>query len=406
MIYSSYLEINNLMGLHIFHALQSKVIRVSADIGFEKAKKIWECCYFTCRSRVYRGKGKRFVEYKESLQKSSELNRMIMHALSKLQIPANPITFALWYEFFLNRSEGLKKEIEEIINSDKPYTPDLGKRLFLRYIVTSDIQKLEEIEQSIFSMLNDVIKIVSTAGVDVSKFGAILSETTQCLTSIDDAREVRKVVEGIVTETQTMLQVNRQYEGKLKHTTEEIELLRKELSKVRQEASQDTLTGLANRKTFDETLADSITRLSRDLENVCLLMIDIDHFKNINDIHGHIIGDQVIRFVANTLKESVKGRDLIARYGGEEFAIILKNTPLGGAITLAEQIRHMVESSQLKQRGTGEPVNSVTISIGVESARSSDSAESLIVRADKALYHSKRTGRNKVTCLNPDYLLE
>lgn len=340
------------------------------------------------------------MEYKESLQKSSELNRMIVHALSKLHIPINPITFALWYEFFLNRSEGLKKDIEEIINHEKTYTPDFGKKLFLRYIVTSDIQKLEEIEQAIFSMLNDVIKIISTAGVDVSRFGAILNETTQCLTSVDDVREVRKVVEDMLAETQVMLRVSRQYEGKLKHTTEEIELLRKELSKVRQEASQDTLTGLANRKTFDDALADCITRLSRDLENVCLLMIDIDYFKNINDIHGHIIGDQVIRFVASTLKESVKGRDLVARYGGEEFAIILKDTPLDGAVTLAEQIRYRVEISQLKQRGTGKFVENVTVSIGVESAKSSDSAESLIVRADKALYQSKRTGRNKVTCLN------
>jgi diguanylate cyclase len=138
-----------------------------------------------------------------------------------------------------------------------------------------------------------------------------------------------------------------------------------------------------------------------------LLITDIDHFKRFNDSYGHLTGDQVLRLVALSVKQNVKGADLAARFGGEEFAVILPNTPMRSALTVAEHIRRAVMSKELVKRSTGENLGRVTISIGVASYRPGDTYASLIDRADTCLYAAKRGGRNKVVCeTDPEFDLE
>ena len=128
------------------------------------------------------------------------------------------------------------------------------------------------------------------------------------------------------------------------------------------------------------------------------MMTDIDHFKNFNDSYGHLTGDQVLRLVAMSVKQNVKGQDIAARYGGEEFAIVLPNTVLRSAITVADHIRRAVMTKELMKRSTGEHLGRVTISVGVATLHKTDTAQSLIERADGCLYAAKRNGRNRVIC--------
>ncbi len=128
------------------------------------------------------------------------------------------------------------------------------------------------------------------------------------------------------------------------------------------------------------------------------MMTDIDHFKKFNDTYGHLTGDQVLRLVAMSVKQNVKGQDIAARYGGEEFAIVLPNTVLRSAITVADHIRRAVMTKELMKRSTGEHLGRVTISIGVATLHTGDTAQTLIERADTCLYAAKRAGRNRVIC--------
>jgi diguanylate cyclase len=130
---------------------------------------------------------------------------------------------------------------------------------------------------------------------------------------------------------------------------------------------------------------------------MCLMMLDIDRFKEINDRHGHLIGDKVIKYVATTLKRLVRGGDFVARYGGEEFGIILDDTPEKGAIIVAENVRATIEQAMLKRTDTGDPIGTVTVSIGISRYGKGDTGESLLDRADRALYHAKQEGRNRVS---------
>jgi diguanylate cyclase len=131
-------------------------------------------------------------------------------------------------------------------------------------------------------------------------------------------------------------------------------------------------------------------------EAMSLMLTDIDHFKTFNDNFGHLTGGQVLRLVAMSVKHNVKGEDTTARYGGEEFAVILPNTILRAAVTVAEHIRRAVMAKELVKLSTGEHLGRMTISIGVATLRKGDTGQSLIERADTCLYAAKRHGRNRV----------
>jgi diguanylate cyclase len=172
--------------------------------------------------------------------------------------------------------------------------------------------------------------------------------------------------------------------------------LKAKLDDVRKDALTDALTGICNRKAFDAELASAMGRAKRTGEPLCLFMCDVDRFKQFNDTWGHQTGDQVLRLVANCLSENIKGRDTAARYGGEEFGVILPQTALADAVSVANSIRTRVESKKLLKKSTGDVLGVITISIGVAQFVPNDTADSFIRRADSCLYAAKKAGRNLV----------
>lgn len=160
-------------------------------------------------------------------------------------------------------------------------------------------------------------------------------------------------------------------------------------------ASLDPLTGIYNRRWLNNMFRRGIERAHIDETPVFLLMIDIDHFKNYNDAHGHLAGDQCLRAVAATLRDNLRPTDLLARFGGEEFSVLLNGTGPVGSITAAERLRKSVEKRPIKNRD-GSPLPSVTISVGIAQLTRSDSLETLLERADRGMYEAKQQGRNQV----------
>jgi diguanylate cyclase len=156
------------------------------------------------------------------------------------------------------------------------------------------------------------------------------------------------------------------------------------------------LTGLANRKAFDKCIHDSIEEAMTTKQPMVLMMLDIDHFKKFNDLHGHQVGDQVLRLVARTLTDGVKGRDTAARYGGEEFAIILPETSLSGGMRVADTLRKSVENKEVVNKSTNQHLGRITLSIGVAEYYPGEAVTDFIERADAALYSAKNAGRNRV----------
>src|SRR5262249_11298794 len=157
------------------------------------------------------------------------------------------------------------------------------------------------------------------------------------------------------------------------------------------ESLTDALTALGNRKFFDAALSKAVTDAHAENAPLALLMADLDDFKAINDSFGHVVGDRVLRYVAGTLKQSIKGTDIAARYGGEEFAVVLPRTTLRAAVEVADQLRRTVMKGELVRRSTGEMQTRVTISIGVAALHNRTSPQALIEAADVCLYAAKRS---------------
>jgi diguanylate cyclase (GGDEF)-like protein len=160
-------------------------------------------------------------------------------------------------------------------------------------------------------------------------------------------------------------------------------------------ANTDSLTGLYNRRSFQERLEQEVDRAMRYHRPLSLIMIDVDHFKQYNDTYGHLQGDNILVEVAHTLKTLSRTSDIVARYGGEEFALILPETDKANAEILGRRLREYVEQHPFP--GTEHlPTKALTISVGIASYTPPDTKEALIEAADVALYHAKREGRNRV----------
>lgn len=163
-----------------------------------------------------------------------------------------------------------------------------------------------------------------------------------------------------------------------------------------QMAYTDPLTKTYNRAAFNDTLMREMKRAKRSEQNLSLIFVDIDHFKLINDIHGHSCGDLALASVAHWIKDSLRASDIVFRYGGEEFVIVLTDTDLEGALTIAERVRSGIESHTLAY---GMDVLNITASLGVSCQTEQDDMEQFLKRADSAMYQAKQQGRNRV-CQN------
>ena len=160
-------------------------------------------------------------------------------------------------------------------------------------------------------------------------------------------------------------------------------------------ATRDALTGLHNRGWLDEMFEREIRRSERDGHALCLLMIDVDHFKNINDSFGHVAGDKVLVAVGESINTPLRPNDLVARYGGEEFCVLLPETRLDNGIDIAERLRKRI-SGAVPMMIDGKQLPVITVSIGVTAFRPGSSLEALLAAADKAMYAAKNAGRNCV----------
>jgi diguanylate cyclase (GGDEF)-like protein len=154
----------------------------------------------------------------------------------------------------------------------------------------------------------------------------------------------------------------------------------------------DSLTGIKNRTAFDSNFARDVEYSRRKESELSLIVIDIDYFKRINDNYGHIVGDDVLRQVAQCVEQTIRSSDALFRYGGEEFVIVLNGTGESGALLLAERIRQNVENLRIEALKSVK----VTLSLGISVLQDNDSSDQLFKRADRALYRAKREGRNRV----------
>lgn len=312
-------------------------------------------------------------------------------------IPSTPQNFTVWYTYVSGREPDLIRAIDTMIEEGEKFDSYENAELFEKFFgFTKEGARIQEASEQIDTSVKEVSQFLSEAAKDTEGFKTSLETSLDAISTAGSPDDLREVVGSLTRETGEMLKRSRSLEEMLRNTTSEIDSLRRSLEEVRREAMTDALTGIANRKYFDIHLRTSVLHSMENGTPLCLLMTDIDHFKEFNDQYGHQTGDDVLRLVAHTLASNIKGRDTAARYGGEEFAVILPDTVLETGRILAEKIRTSISTKRFRKKLTGEELSTITISVGIAQYRPGEALVDLIQRADDALYHGKRTGRNKV----------
>ena len=223
--------------------------------------------------------------------------------------------------------------------------------------------------------IDDVMKLITDALGMSASYDASLTARARNSRPRENRDQVKAIVESLVKSTREMRDTNKALEERLSLSKSEISNLQHSLEAIRAESLTDPLTGLGNRKYFDRSIDMAVQAALASGEPLSLLMFDIDHFKSFNDSYGHLTGDQVLRLVGMSLKQTIKGQDITARYGGEEFAVVLPNTALRQALTVADHIRRAVMAKELKKKSTGEILGRVTISVGVSMLKPGDDTD-------------------------------
>ncbi len=317
--------------------------------------------------------------------------------IKALRQPASPRHFEVWYTYATGYSPSLNQMINEILARNGTLSEADIEQAYETYISSNRFtDRIDRVGSQVMSEIEQIMAMIGAATGNATSYTENLADVTRRLGGLSDEPAVRAVVESLVHVTSEMKKNNQALEARLTASKTEIIQLQQNLEAVRHESLTDPLTSLSNRKYFDDALAKAMANARTKGEPLSLLLTDIDHFKRFNDCYGHLTGDQVLRLVATAVKQNVKGQDIAARYGGEEFAVVLPNTILHSAVTLADHIRRAVMTKELMKRSTGEHLGRVTISLGVAALRPSDTAQSLIERADICLYSAKRSGRNRV----------
>ncbi|KAA6464404.1 diguanylate cyclase [Acidobacteria bacterium AB60] len=364
------------------------------------AVKTYGCSMFTSAGRA----GSRMI-----CGRANDLRNVADAVLGSMrlhEIPATPDNYALWYEYHAGSNVNLCRTIDAIISNrlgfDEKTLNDLHASFF---DLAREKRAVRDTSKRVVGMLQEIVSLVSCVQEDTKEFGSAICNLASAATFERTIEELRKLIEDLVSESQRMAGRSEYVVVRMQESAEKIKTLEQSLEDALREAALDALTGLANRRSFDM----SMRRLAGDAMNsgdeLSLLMIDIDHFKSVNDTWGHQVGDLVLRYMGICLKQCVHGDDVVARYGGEEFAILLPRTDCSSAAIVGENIRQFLlrEPCRIEAVAGMAPV---TVSIGAANYYPGEALSDWIARADQALYTAKQEGRDCVrsaSCVNSQF---
>ena len=331
--------------------------------------------------------------YTESVEKVQEIAVNALERIEVLELRPIPEIYELWYRYFQGDVE-IQRAIE---GHQGKIDEDACYKIYRRYLneAVRD-EAVKKISDKMQAAIHELAGMVSEAKTSAGEYGDSLGTVSNKLQSAKSIEDLGEIVATIVSDTKKMVAKNQDLEVQLVNSSKQVTELRNNLDHVKKEALTDGLTGLLNRKAFDQQIIECMNECKEFGTPLVFMLLDIDYFKKFNDTYGHQVGDQVLRLVARTLTDNVKGRDFAARYGGEEFAIILPDTPVSAGLKVAEILRKSVESKEVVNKASNEHLGRITLSIGIAEYTPGEEIPALIERADQALYEAKRTGRNRV----------
>ncbi len=262
------------------------------------------------------------------------------------------------------------------------------------YTLLNEPRRLRKDRERTLDALQKLLVSAEQFNSDVGTHNQELNSVKHSVSEMEDTG-IDSFQKVLISQISAVVESNKRMENDLTMTRYQLEEQAQEIDRTRREARTDQLSGLENRKAFDEALLYSITRFRSKQINFALLLCDVDHFKRINDTFGHQAGDAVVKRIGSTLKDCVRPHDHVARFGGDEFAVLLQNVNADVARDVAVRMRGTVERKNFAVDG-GDAELAVTLSMGLAGVMQEDTMETILKRADQALYRSKEKGRNQL----------
>lgn len=316
-----------------------------------------------------------------------------MEAMSGHRIPPTPDNFAVWTRYVAGTSPALKRAIDIIVGNKRKFDSATNRDLFKAYVgAPRESDDCTSIASDQLTLLMGAARGFLNSAINDNR--AQVKALGSMSAKADVGSDAPKLIEELVNELVNATSRASKMEESFSEASRELDTIRTSLQKAEEQSRTDMLTGLANRRSLDEFFRRSQIEAMEQGTPLGMLMIDIDHFKRFNDTFGHQTGDQVLRLVANVLREQVREYDLVARYGGEEMIGVLPGAGLDVCRQVAERIRLAISERRIRRRATGEEISAITVSIGVAEFQPGETQDSMTERCDAALYHAKRMGRN------------
>ena len=337
------------------------------------------------------------MRYDQSRERSAELLRATLRLLGQHDVSCNPISFAVWYEYAGANNNRLSHAIDRLLKTQPRLDDAAMRQLYSDHVLDPDHARVGKISSELQQLISGVAENAHHAGDRAGAFGMQVDGLAQALQT-RDIGAVAPLLAGLSASAGAMKDTSHALAEQVAHSRLEIERLRADLERARDEALIDPLTKIFNRKGFDLRLDALLCTAPAPNQAHGLVMLDIDHFKSINDSHGHVFGDQVLRGLADVMKTCITDpRCSIARYGGEEFAILLPDSSQVDGLRIAELVRQRIKALKIRDRRTQEVILRITVSGGVATLIDGDDPATWIGRADAALYRAKQSGRDKVS---------
>lgn len=338
------------------------------------------------------------LEIQDAHEKALKYFNRIIDAFEEQNINPTPLNYYIWYQYFKGEHPQFRQEMDSVLNDPFGYHDRIGRRMYHTYFSDQDIEDSLGFDKALKRLLEVMAKRIQHWGDKLEQQTERLENCAERLSGDLEQHEVKRITSDVLNTANSMQESSRSFTKEMLENADEIQKLRKQLVDAKAEAMKDELTQIGNRKAFNLSLKEFTDDIinGENTQNLYLVLSDIDHFKSFNDTYGHLIGDSILRYYSNILKRNQIENQITCRYGGEEFALLIKADNLETAIEVAENCRKEIEAAHLKRKDSKEALRTVTASFGIAQFKMNEEPESFVKRADDALYHAKKTGRNRI----------
>lgn len=305
-----------------------------------------------------------------------------------------PWHYELVYRHRIEREPGLDETIRTLVQDGRALIDTIRENEG-----DLSVELLHSLVEQAQQQLARIVELAHRSGEEARSYGRALEDN---ISELAPAIASHPALGSLVGLTRVMIEKTSAAEVLMRESAEQMDTMRDNLDQAREQAETDALTGLSNRRAFERLLGAAAERASSNGAPLSLAFCDIDHFKHVNDSHGHDVGDRVLTFVGKLLADHVRSQGQVARHGGEEFVLLFEGQTPEQAWKLVDAARDDLASRNIIDRNAGQPIGMISFSAGVAGMSPDGNISNMLRRADRALYRAKRAGRNQVLIADPD----